>query len=75
MHDRGDYKSGWQLEKEWEQDQERKQKMMLGEKVEEEENYEIREEDDLPWAWYAIAFMLHMCFDWVLLWCWRLTVS
>jgi hypothetical protein len=33
MHDRGDYKSGWQLEKEWDQQQERERRKMLGEQV------------------------------------------
>jgi hypothetical protein len=27
MHDRGDYKTGWQLEKEWEDNQTRKRKL------------------------------------------------
>jgi hypothetical protein len=31
LHDRGDYKSGWQLEREWDADQEKKRKKMLGE--------------------------------------------
>ena len=52
MHDRGDYKSGAQLEKEWEEEQELKRKAALGEaELGEEESYVIDEaEDDLPFA-------------------------
>lgn len=51
MHDRGDYKSGWQLEKEWEEEQKKKQMKMMGEDVSDEENYEVSSDDeDIPWA-------------------------
>ena len=50
MHDRGDYKSGWQLEKEWDASQERERKLMLGHEVEAEENYEIAKDDEFPFA-------------------------
>ncbi|KAJ3193758.1 hypothetical protein HK101_004260 [Irineochytrium annulatum] len=51
MHDRGDYKSGWQLEKEWEDEMKEKKKAeqeaaFLGESVEEAAD----EEDDLPFT-------------------------
>lgn len=60
MHDRGDYKSGWQIEKEWEDQQRLKMKQQssihsggsLGGN-DEEENYEItpdQQDDELPWA-------------------------
>ncbi|KAI8804034.1 hypothetical protein BJ742DRAFT_682413 [Cladochytrium replicatum] len=42
MHDRGDYKTGWQLEKEWEEEQ--RQKKAQGWR--EEDDYLIREEGD-----------------------------
>uniref|UniRef100_A0A7S0MXU6 RING-type E3 ubiquitin transferase n=1 Tax=Pyramimonas obovata TaxID=1411642 RepID=A0A7S0MXU6_9CHLO len=49
MHDRGDYKSGWELDKEWEEKEKvRKQQealKLLGEAEESDE-----EEDDLPFA-------------------------
>eukprot|EP01054_Gregarina_sp_Poly1_P010639 Gregarina_sp_Poly_1__10638@NODE_79_length_15751_cov_81_561464_g67_i0_p6_GENE_NODE_79_length_15751_cov_81_561464_g67_i0NODE_79_length_15751_cov_81_561464_g67_i0_p6_ORF_typecomplete_len268_score42_33zfCCCH/PF00642_24/2e09zf_CCCH_4/PF18345_1/0_00019zfCCCH_4/PF18044_1/0_0034zfCCCH_3/PF15663_5/0_048zfCCCH_2/PF14608_6/0_74_NODE_79_length_15751_cov_81_561464_g67_i034064209 len=32
LHDRSDYKAGWQIEKEWEQEQRRKQEQLLKEK-------------------------------------------
>ena len=52
MHDRGDYKAGWQLEKDWAAEQEAKRKRVLqglsGDA--EEENFEIKAEDDMPWA-------------------------
>ena len=46
LHDRGDYKTGWQLDKEWEEKQKNAQV--------DEENYEINEEeeDNLPFACY-----------------------
>jgi RING finger protein 113A len=46
LHDRGDYKTGWELEKEWE-DQQRLKRM--GTKRQ-EENYEIQQEEDVPFA-------------------------
>eukprot|EP01039_Chlorochromonas_danica_P011072 gene11072-12331_t len=82
LHDRGDYKSGWQLEREWEEKQAaKKRKLQEIEKsfkdldangdlqtenetenskgmdvqqksleAEEEENYEIKEDEDFPFA-------------------------
>jgi hypothetical protein len=41
MHDRGDYKSGWQLEREWKEEQTAKQKRLMGQGTEETVNYEI----------------------------------
>eukprot|EP01095_Lingulamoeba_sp_RSL-Kostka_P002002 TRINITY_DN12866_c0_g1_i1.p1 TRINITY_DN12866_c0_g1~~TRINITY_DN12866_c0_g1_i1.p1 ORF type:complete len:301 (+),score=103.37 TRINITY_DN12866_c0_g1_i1:22-924(+) len=43
LHDRGDYKSGWQLEKEWEEDQ-LKKRLNKNKKPEEDE------EEELPFA-------------------------
>lgn len=65
LHDRSDYKSGWQLEREWESNQKKKQKQLedsvanfmkepgdddVGNDEEEEENYEIDEDEELPFA-------------------------
>eukprot|EP00808_Paulinella_micropora_P008675 g68977.t1 len=50
MHDRGDYKSGWQLEQEWELQQKKKQKKLRGEEVSDEEDYEIHSDEELPFA-------------------------
>jgi len=54
MHDRGDYKSGWQLEKEWEEaEKARKRNLALGgDDMEEEGAGESDEDDDdsLPFA-------------------------
>eukprot|EP00211_Chloroparvula_japonica_P012236 CAMPEP_0119153824 /NCGR_PEP_ID=MMETSP1310-20130426/49877_1 /TAXON_ID=464262 /ORGANISM="Genus nov. species nov., Strain RCC2339" /LENGTH=131 /DNA_ID=CAMNT_0007146305 /DNA_START=87 /DNA_END=479 /DNA_ORIENTATION=+ len=49
LHDRGDYKSGWQLEKEWEESRRKRRKFG------EQEDFTIPEEksdddDDLPFA-------------------------
>ena len=66
MHDRGDYKSGWQLEKEWDDAQARKKKKLEeslkgfdfadgennknGGEDDEEENWEIDLDEELPFA-------------------------
>jgi len=50
MHDRGDYKSGWQLEREYKEQQDNKRKKLVGEAVEEEPSYEVGKDDDIPWA-------------------------
>ncbi|KAL6575651.1 hypothetical protein OROHE_001028 [Orobanche hederae] len=59
MHDRGDYKSGWQLEKEWdEKENARKKKMAMGMKDgDDDDDDEVRgaemsdeDEDALPFA-------------------------
>ncbi|KAJ7294110.1 hypothetical protein O6H91_20G027400 [Diphasiastrum complanatum] len=54
MHDRGDYKSGWQMEREWEE-AEKKKKARLAQGIEEGtegEESEERDDDDLPFACY-----------------------
>ncbi|XP_031476898.1 zinc finger CCCH domain-containing protein 1-like [Nymphaea colorata] len=53
MHDRGDYKSGWQMEREWEEaEKERKRKLAAGIDVNggEGEGDDDDDEDDLPFA-------------------------
>lgn len=54
MHDRGDYKSGWQLEKEWEEAEKmRKRNLALGIENADEETAEKSDEDEddsLPFA-------------------------
>lgn len=54
MHDRGDYKSGWQLEKEWDEaEKARKRNLALGGNDEDEEDVdqtEDEEDDELPFA-------------------------
>ncbi|TKY63736.1 Zinc finger CCCH domain-containing protein 1 [Spatholobus suberectus] len=54
MHDRGDYKSGWQVEKEWEEaEKARKMRLAAGEDADEEEGANLTDEDDddsLPFA-------------------------
>lgn len=54
MHDRGDYKSGWQMEKEWDEaEKERKRKLAMGMLDEDDEDAEKSDEDDddaLPFA-------------------------
>ncbi|KAF6162134.1 hypothetical protein GIB67_008263 [Kingdonia uniflora] len=58
MHDRGDYKSGWQMDKEWEEvDKTRKRNLALGRDDDEDEDAAERshqsdgeDEDSLPFA-------------------------
>jgi len=69
MHDRGDYKSGWQvhltlhdhpgpivvaivsqIEREWKEEQEAKRRAAMSGETLEEEDFTIKETDDLPWA-------------------------
>jgi len=49
LHDRGDYKAGWELERDWVAEQEAKRKKLLNGKTEIEEP-STSSEDDLPWA-------------------------
>lgn len=50
IHDRGDYKSGWELDKEWNEKEEKRRKALLrGEKYDsddEDKKYEIKDLDD-----------------------------
>lgn len=56
MHDRGDYKSGWELDRMWEEEQKRKAEALAkgwnpdADGEEEEEAGAAREDDDLPFA-------------------------
>jgi RING finger protein 113A len=51
MHDRGNYKTGWQLEKEWEEtEKKRKLKLALGNKDEEQEKLEAEAHMDIQFA-------------------------
>lgn len=54
MHDRGDYKTGWQLEAEYrrqkERDKEREMLGRLGEDDDDKDTYRVRAVDDLPFA-------------------------
>lgn len=56
MHDRSDYKHGWQLDREWDEKQKAKQKKLQDGKSDEDNDdddrkYEIpSDEDDLPFA-------------------------
>lgn len=53
LHDRGDYKSGWQLEQEWEEKEKaRKERIALGLPEEEGEGEGSEDEDGLPFACY-----------------------
>ena len=52
LHDRSNYKAGWEIEKEWEQDQQKKkQRLARGEPVDERQKPTAeREEEDKPFA-------------------------
>ncbi|KAI1313041.1 hypothetical protein EDD11_002746 [Mortierella claussenii] len=49
MHDRGDYKAGWQLDQEWEAEQ-RAKKLALIEGIDESEESSSDDDDDVPFA-------------------------
>eukprot|EP00775_Hariotina_reticulata_P012479 gene12479-12613_t len=63
MHDRGDYKSGWELEAEWEAEQKRRQEALTKGWGEEDEEHQEEEapEDDLPFACYICRQPWHEC--------------
>ena len=46
VHDRSDYKSGYQMEKDWEDRQNRERKRAFGEAVQTEPDYEIHSDED-----------------------------
>ncbi|KAK4787484.1 hypothetical protein SAY86_011317 [Trapa natans] len=51
MHDRGDYKSGWQLEKDWEEaEKARKRKIVMGVDDGDENEEDDEDEEGLPFA-------------------------
>jgi RING finger protein 113A len=50
MHDRGDYLSGWQMEKQWDAQQAARKKKFMEGGEEEAEDEVKRDEDDLPWG-------------------------
>lgn len=52
LHDRGDYKQGWQLDRDWAEEQEAKRKRVLQGLPAEggEESFEIKADEQLPWA-------------------------
>lgn len=54
MHDRGDYKSGWQMEREWDEAEKvRKRNLALreaGEEVDDDDGDEDEDDDSLPFA-------------------------
>lgn len=51
MHDRGDYKSGWQMEKEWEEKEKlRKRALAMGGKEDDEDDDGDDDDDELPFA-------------------------
>ncbi|KAI8854477.1 hypothetical protein BC829DRAFT_380049 [Chytridium lagenaria] len=53
MHDRGDYKTGWQLDQEWEEQQKQKAKereKAVNDDGEENVEEDVEEDDDLPFA-------------------------
>lgn len=49
MHDRGDYKAGWQLDKEWEEEQ-RAKKVALIEGLDDKDESSSDDDDEVPFA-------------------------
>ena len=53
MHDRGDYKSGWQMDREWDENEKLKKARLAAGSAQDDENVKEEEEDDdddLPFA-------------------------
>lgn len=50
MHDRGDYKTGWQLEREWDEQEKIKAIERASGKPKAEASEQVEEEDDVPFA-------------------------
>jgi RING finger protein 113A len=50
MHDRGDYKTGWQLEREWNETEKQKVEERQGNKNVDKQPTEVNDDDDLPFA-------------------------
>lgn len=63
MHDRGDYKAGWQLEREWDEDQRKKQAALergIALSDDDDDNKYVIESDseDLPFACFICRCVL-----------------
>jgi len=52
MHDRGDYKSGWQMEREWQESEKKRKNNLARGLAEEDEEEADSDEDALPFACY-----------------------
>lgn len=53
LHDRTDYKAGWQIERDWEIAQKKREDRLLGKPVSDDESdYEIKSDEELPFACY-----------------------
>ena len=51
LHDRGDYKAGWQIDREWEEKEKKKKQLQaMGLKEDGEEEEEESDDDELPFA-------------------------
>ncbi|GBG89429.1 hypothetical protein CBR_g49220 [Chara braunii] len=53
MHDRGDYKSGWQLDREWNEKEKQRRELAARDQLDDEDDpqkEEMDEDDDLPFA-------------------------
>lgn len=52
MHDRGDYKSGWQMEREWDEAEKKKKMKLAHGENDDEDDEDDDDEDSLPFACY-----------------------
>ena len=68
MHDRGDYKAGWQIEREWDEEQKRKQAALargetLADSDESGGEYVIESDtDELPFACFICRYSCGLVF-------------
>lgn len=63
MHDRGDYKQGWELEKDWEEEQKRKLEEKMRALDEDGAVEEEKAADDLPFACFSCRLPWPECKD------------
>ncbi|KAJ8905192.1 hypothetical protein NDN08_001701 [Rhodosorus marinus] len=61
LHDRGDYKSGWQLEKEWDEANAKKKLKLKGAKTDKEEDSEDQQKTDAKKGKQELPFACFIC--------------
>eukprot|EP00890_Picochlorum_soloecismus_P003530 jgi/Picsp_1/4178/NSC_01687-R1_zinc finger ccch domain-containing protein 51 len=63
LHDRGDYKAGWQLDRDWEEEQKARQAREREGWVDDDEEEKSSDDDDLPFACFICRRLWNECQD------------
>lgn len=63
LHDRGDYKAGWQLDRDWEEEQKARQAREREGWVDDDEESQSSDDDDLPFACFICRRLWKECQD------------